>query len=126
MRLLDAEFDWRGADARAKAFQHSLYTTMVWNSTFAKSGGCAAALSSTYTDFDATEARRVEEWSGLPCSAGGETERRDASTGHASTPLAKANVAQPSQASATPLAETTAATLSAAPPAPPPSTARSI
>ena len=66
-RLLDATFDWRGADARAQASNARDYARWVWNATFTR-GGCSALLATVYDGFDAADAARVAEWSGLPCS----------------------------------------------------------
>eukprot|EP00966_Prymnesium_polylepis_P222619 5150011-Prymnesium_polylepis.1 len=70
LALLDGDFDWQAADAKAKAFQRSLYREHVWQPSFNASGGCAAVLNGTFRDFDGTDARRVAAWSGLPCNAG--------------------------------------------------------
>ena len=65
--LLDDAFDWRAADAAAKAFQRTFYREYL-AAPLAAAGGCVRALNgSVFADFDEGDARKLASWSGLPC-----------------------------------------------------------
>ena len=65
--MLGTVYNKTEVDHAVKADDLERYKRWVWNDGF-RNGSCVATFSKSMRGFDAGDAAKVAQWSGLPCS----------------------------------------------------------
>ena len=65
--MLLTEYDYRAVDREVKEDDLARYRRFIWGPIFRNGTRCSASLATVYHGFDAADARKVRDWSGMPC-----------------------------------------------------------